>query len=279
MTTYALSWTNRSRHHLCIHHPPILCRRLRIAVPNSVSRSRELVSIPPSTFVGPIYSLSLSLPWHTSPCLLAHPETAQSKLSSTDWVNGFLSMFDSAGFDRFAGASARKYTRDNYGLLARSLLACAPKASWKIIHGVVKKDFVATMKRRNASIQDERSTDVVYRMAREQLASLDALLEASPSDYFAGAASPTAADLTLYAMLERWVGDSMQPGIHGPSQPQILDGLPAIERMYSQVKAAWSVDLTRCKDYPDLVVPLGDVTYPNKKADELDVDIKGRYGG
>ena len=196
----------------------------------------------------------------------------EQRCSKLYWPNGFLSMYDSAGFDRFAGTTVRQYTKSNYKIAA-PILRLAPKTAWNIIHSVVKKDFVATMKRRNASIQDERSVDVVYKMAREELASLDKLLASSPTDFFAGATSPSAADLTLYAMLERWVGDSMQPGVHGPAQPKILEGLAATERLFAQVKAAGGVDLTQVKDYPTLTTPLGNATYPKKA--ELDVTIKG----
>lgn len=196
----------------------------------------------------------------------------EQRCASMYWQNGFLSMFDPAGFDRFAGESVRQYTRKQYAI-ARPILALAPRTAWKIIHSVVRKDFVATMRRRKAPLAEERSIDVVYEQARAELASLDALLEASATAYFGGARSPTAADLTLYAMLERWVGDSMQPGVHGPAQPAILDGLSATRRMFDEVKAAYAVNLTTdVGAYEELSAPLGDATWPAPA--EVPVDVK-----
>ena len=60
-----------------------------------------------------------------------------SSCASMYWQNGFLSMFDPAGFDRFAGESVRQYTRKQYAI-ARPILALAPRTR-KIIHSVVRR--------------------------------------------------------------------------------------------------------------------------------------------
>ena len=48
----------------------------------------------------------------------------EQRCASMYWQNGFLSMFDPAGFDRFAGESVRQYTRKQYAI-ARPILALA----------------------------------------------------------------------------------------------------------------------------------------------------------
>ena len=40
-------------------------------------------------------------------------------------------------------------------------------------------------------------------------------------------------------MLERWVGNSLMPGVHGAAQPDILEGLPAMQAAWEAMRDAF----------------------------------------
>jgi len=186
----------------------------------------------------------------------------EERVSSLYWPNGFLSIVDRGAFDRCFGNSARQYIKDTVpggSLLLK--LAAGPVTN--LLHVVVCKDFRDTMRRRGSPIADEPDIGKIQALVQTELAALDSLLAASPTPYFCGSAEPTAADLTLFAMLERWVGDSLQPGEVGAAQPAIIDDHPAVRQAYAAMRSRFgSINLNKVKSFADLEAPIGPTTYP-----------------
>jgi glutathione S-transferase len=198
----------------------------------------------------------------------------EARCSALYWPNGFLSVIDPSGFDRFCGNAVRGYARSKFRT-ARALLSVAPRLSTRILHAVVEKDFRATMRRRRSALAGEKSVVKVYEAVRDELHALESALAASPTPFFAGSQTPSAADLTLYCMLERWVGDSLQPTMNGPSQPDILDGLAHIRQLWDGLKGSLGhLDLQQFEHYEDLVTPMGSATWPRLATRECQVEVQ-----
>jgi len=176
--------------------------------------------------------------------------------------SGFLSIADRDGFQRFAGKMVMQHVRENY-TGAWIFMDLAPNTAFRLVHSVVEKDFRAVMKRRGSPLTKERDFDKVLRDTKSELKALDALIAASPTDFFAGAEGPTAADCTLYGMLERFVGDMLQPDKHAASQPAILDDCPALRSTYARMRTfAATINLDALESYEELASPIKPVTYP-----------------
>lgn len=189
------------------------------------------------------------------------------------WLNGWLSQVDVDGFERYAGERARKYVRKTYGTFGRGLLWAAPKRVNKLIHSVSQKGWVEMLQRRGPPsaqwLADAQvTTQAVIDATRKELAALDQLLAVSKTVHFCDSATPTAADLTLYGMLERWVGNSLMPGVHDGAQPRLLDGFEALKANWEAMRGAFQHDcsLVNLDDYKDITVPLGAVTFPPASA-------------
>lgn len=205
----------------------------------------------------------------------ANPDAAaivrelEQRIAKMYWANGMLSLGEKESFERFSGDVARKYARDNvFG--AKFLLAAVPKLSNMLIFNAVEKDWRKMLVRRGSPLAKERDAAKVLRETREELARLDALLAASPTTFFGSSPTATAADLTLYCMLERWVGNCLQPGVHGAAQPQILEGMPAIQQMWDELSGQFHplINLSTLEDYEDITDFFGDVTWPRTTDDK-----------
>ena len=147
------------------------------------------------------------------------------------------------------------------------------KTFGRVMHAAIVKDFRSFLKRRGeetgseapARLADERDSSKVLEEARTLLRVLDDALLASPTPYCCGSATPTAADLTLYGMLERWLGDSLCPGMNGASTPTIADGMAGVTAAWEAMRKTFrpDCDLHDLKDYKDLEEPItGAVTFP-----------------
>merc|ERR1719221_1286340 len=142
----------------------------------------------------------------------------------------------------------------------------------RIVSRAVTEDFMRRMKERGAEaggavgevcdrlaqMRAPRDTARVLEEARAVLLRLDAELQRSSTPFFCDASSPTAADLTLYGMLERWLGDCLCPGAHGASQPSIADGMPGLQACWEAMRERFRPDLELhdLRDYRDLAVQL-----------------------
>ena len=187
------------------------------------------------------------------------------------WHNGWTSMCDPVGFERWSGARARSYIASGgAGAGAKFAYRALPSSFMnKIIQGKVQKDFLDNLRRRGGAVGErlvtERNAAKVLEEAREMLRALDAELQASASLFFCGAASPTAADLTLFGMLERWVGNSLCPGLNGAAQPAILDGMPGLQAAWDAMHARFTPDCFVHElgpEYGDITEPVGPATWP-----------------
>jgi glutathione S-transferase len=165
------------------------------------------------------------------------------------WFNSWLSIIDPAGFERYAGEFVRSEARKK-SLLATCLLAVAPKGGTALIGktflvGGIKE----VLERRGGAVgarlarTKPKDAAAVFQEAHAELRQLEVLLAASPTLWFCGAETPTGADLTLYAMLERWIGDMWMPGRHGGAQPRIIDGLPKMRAAFDELRRRF---LPRC---------------------------------
>lgn len=195
------------------------------------------------------------------------------------WLNGWLSIIDPAGMERYCGAFVRAEAR-KVSLIARGLVAVAPKRTTRLISRLLFAGGLKEVLRRRGGAVGARLADTkpkhaaaVRREAREELSQLDALLAASSTLWFCGAASPTAADLTLYGMLERWVGDMLMPNRHGASQPGLIDDLPAVRAAFEECRRMFvpRCNLDRLSEgtYRDITEPihgLGSVEAPRPAA-------------
>ena len=74
-------------------------------------------------------------------------------------------------------------------------------------------------------LAEERSIDAAYEQARGACEPRRAARGVGDGVLWRRARRPRR-DLTLYAMLERRVGDSMQPGVHGPRSPPSSTAFP-----------------------------------------------------
>ena len=195
------------------------------------------------------------------------------------WVNGWLSTVDAAGFERWSGARVRKYVSGGgAGVGPRLLFKALPgSVTSRMIHGVAKKSYLATLRRRGAELGGEtgaaclrlaaeRDTAAVMEEARAMLRVFDRELQASATEFFCGASEPTAADLTLYGMLERWLGNSLCPGLNGPAQPSVIDGMPGLSLAWERMHERFQRDctLSELDDFADITTSVGDVTWSQK---------------
>ena len=75
-----------------------------------------------------------------------------------------------------------------------------------------------------------------------------------------------AADLTLYGMLERWLGNSLCPGLNGPAQPSVIDGMPGLSLAWELMHERFQRDctLSELDDFADIATSVGDVTWSQK---------------
>ena len=191
------------------------------------------------------------------------------------WTNGWLSTIDPVGMEEWSGQRARNaVAKGEVGKLAKFAQAVLPQKTFgRVMHGVVQKDFRAFLRRRGeetgseapARLADERDSAKVLEEARTLLRVLDDALVASPTPYCCGSATPTAADLTLYGMLERWLGDSLCPGMNGASTPTIANGMAGVTAAWEAMRKTFrpDCDLHDLKDYKDLEEPItGGVTFP-----------------
>ena len=191
------------------------------------------------------------------------------------WTNGWLSTVDPVGMEEWSGQRARNaVAKGEVGKLAKFAQAVLPQKTFgRVMHGVVQKDFRAFLRRRGeetgseapARLADERDSAKVLEEARTLLRVLDDALVASPTPYCCGSATPTAADLTLYGMLERWLGDSLCPGMNGASTPTIANGMAGVTAAWEAMRKTFrpDIDLHDLKDYKDLEEPItGGVTFP-----------------
>ena len=94
----------------------------------------------------------------------------------------------------------------------------------------------------------------------------DRELQASATEFFCRASEPTAADLTLYGMLERWLGNSLCPGLNGPAQPSVIDGMPGLSLAWERMHERFQRDctLSELDDFADIATSVGDVTWSRK---------------
>lgn len=188
------------------------------------------------------------------------------------WLNGYTSLVDKEGFERHAGERARRFFKKSFGLVGRSLLWVAPGKTNGLITGFVAKEWRATVRRRGGdkwahlAKEDTNDADVIAE-TRDALRALEAEYGKSSSSYFCEAESPTAADLTLYGMLERWMGNSLMEGVHGPAQPTILDGLPKMAAAWEAMSTRFERDcsLRGLQEYKDLTAHIGEATWSAKK--------------
>jgi glutathione S-transferase len=204
----------------------------------------------------------------------------EGELAVIFWYNGWLSVVDPEGFERFAGAVARSHISSGAaGAAAKFAARLLPKrVMGRIVSSAVSNDFVKRMRERGAEaggpvgevcgslaeMKAPRDTAKVLEEARAVLLRLDAELQRSSTPFFCDAASPTAADLTLYGMLERWLGDCLCPGAHGASQPSIADGMPGLQACWEAMRERFRPDLELhdLRDYHDLEAPVGPATWP-----------------
>ncbi|CAK0875345.1 unnamed protein product [Prorocentrum cordatum] len=210
---------------------------------------------------------------------MLYPQGLECECAVIFWFNGWLSVVDPEGFERFAGALARSHIRSGgAGAAAKLAARLLPKRVMaRIVSSAVSKDFVKRMEERGAEaggavgevcgrlakMKAPRDTARVIGEAREVLLRLDAELQRSSTPFFCGAATPTAADLTLYGMLERWLGDCLCPGAHGASQPSIADGMPGLQACFEAMRERFrpDIELHDLKDYHDLKAPIGPATW------------------
>ena len=188
------------------------------------------------------------------------------------WYNSWLSTVDPKGFDRYTGAFIRREAPKR-SRIAGCLIAMAPGFATNLIRRLVfLPGILEVLNRRGGAVGQRlartsaRDAPVVLQEARAELATLNELLAASPTPWFCGAASPTAADLTLYGMLERWLGDSWMPKRHGPAQPDILDGMPAIRAAWQECRKLFmprcNLDELSEETYVDITHSVGHATFP-----------------
>ena len=191
------------------------------------------------------------------------------------WTNGWLSTIDTVGFENFAKQrllnAVAKGDGGKFAKFAHSILP--QKTFGRVMHAAIVKDFRSFLRRRGeetgfeapARLADERDSAKVLEEARTLLRVLDDALVASPTPYCCGSATPTAADLTLYGMLERWLGDSLCPGMNGASTPTIADGMAGVTAAWEAMRKTFrpDCDLHDLKDYKDLEEPItGPTTFP-----------------
>ena len=184
------------------------------------------------------------------------------------WTNGWLSTIDSDGFENFTkqrllNAAAKG---DGGKFVEGRAERLAAEDIWSRDASTLVKDFRSFLRRRGeetgseapARLADERDSAKVLEEARTLLRVLDDALVASPTPYCCGSATPTAADLTLYGMLERWLGDSLMPGINGASTPAIADGMAGVTAAWEAMRKTFrpDIDLHDLKDYKDLEEPI-----------------------
>lgn len=207
-----------------------------------------------------------------------YPDEAAAEVASIEkrcadlyWHNGWLSTVDPEGLERYVGEFLRTYARRE-SCLARFVLGVAPNRGNRLLANIgAVNPFLDLLRRRGGAVGKRlaRTKDAaaVFREAHDELRALDELLAASPTVWFCGSPTPTAADLTLYGMLERWLGDSLMPGRHGPAQPTIIDGLPAVRASWEEARRLFvprcNVDqLSEETGYVDIAQPVGPATWP-----------------
>ena len=204
----------------------------------------------------------------------------EKQCSQLYWINGWLSTIDPAGFERYCGAFLRTEARKQ-SRLAKGLIFIAPKRATALIAKLI---FVGGLKevlvRRGGQVGGRlaatkpKHAPTVKAEAREALVQLEALLQTSTTLWFGNSASPTAADLTLYGMLERWVGDMWMPNRHGPSQPDLIDGLPALRGAFDECRRLFmprcSLEVLDEATYLDITEPVGDHSAAAGDATEAD---------
>lgn len=213
------------------------------------------------------------------PKCAAEVRRLEKKCAELYWVNGWTSTVDAAGFERFSGARVRKYVSSGgAGVGPRLLFKALPGTfTSSMIHAAAKRQYLATLRKRGAELggdigaaclrlAQERDAARVTEEARTLLRELDGALQASATDFFCGAAEPTAADLTLYGMLERWLGNSLCPGLNGAAQPAIADGMAGVQAAWTKMHERFQRDctLSELEGFADVAEPVGDATWTAK---------------
>ncbi|CAK0846748.1 unnamed protein product, partial [Prorocentrum cordatum] len=121
----------------------------------------------------------------------------------------------------------------------------------------------------------------VFEEARAMLLRLDEELQRSSTPFFCGAAAPTAADLTLYGMLERWIGDGLCPARHGAAQPSIADGMSGVQAFWEAMRERFRPDLVLDdhKECNDVKSPVGPETWISRAQPPAPPAAAGRERG
>mmetsp|Transcript_46388 Transcript_46388/g.122947 ORF Transcript_46388/g.122947 Transcript_46388/m.122947 type:complete len:312 (-) Transcript_46388:73-1008(-) len=173
----------------------------------------------------------------------AEVRAMEDRIGTMYWANGYLTFCDGQEpFERWTAARVHEAV-SGVPMVGGLLWTLAPKTILKMAAKAIESGWRDTCRKKGGKFAKYGDIPTCRRQevwdeTQQELKALDAIVAASPTGYLCGTPTPSAADLTLYGMLERWVGDSLFGGPEGfgQAQPDILKDTPHLNKLWTDLR-------------------------------------------